>query len=112
MMIRYIQLKLLAILTILPASTTPAPRIARLPVAPIHPVKESDEPVTAEFLKALNMDRAVTVYYHGGASPGLLRQVRPRALYRLRPGGPVYAIGECRMRCATRIFRLDRVRLA
>ena len=86
--------------------------VKRLPLAPVHPVRESDEPIAAAFLQALVREEPLPLYYQGGTSPGMLRRFKPHSLYRLIPGGPVYAMGECGARQATRVFRLDRVRLA
>lgn len=82
------------------------------PIAPLHPVESSDDPVTSTFLAAAQRRQDVSLYYLGGSSPGILRRFRPHSLYRLRPGGPIYMIGECQLRRSTRILRLDRVRLA
>ena len=81
-------------------------------IAPIHPIHESDDPFARQFLTAAAHGQTVSFYYIGGANPGILRRFRPRSLYRLEPGGPIYATGECHLRRATRVFRLDRVRLA
>jgi len=82
------------------------------PIAPIHPVTDSCDPATGIFLKAMESDESIAIYYHGGSTPGALRHFRPHSLYRLKPGGPIFASGICQLRDGTRTLRLDRVRLA
>lgn len=87
------------------------PRTRIGPVVPVTEVPDGDETLAA-FVGALSNERPVTVYYHGGSTPGALRRFRPTSIYRLRPGGPVYASGLCELRGGTRLLRLDRARLA
>jgi hypothetical protein len=82
------------------------------PIAPIHPVRDSDDPIAKAFLKGILNDESITLYYLGGSTPGALRRFRPHSLYRLTPGGPIFASGICQYRRATRTLRLDRVRMA
>ena len=92
-----------------PAAMTGSPS---RPIAPIHPVHESYDPVAQRFLRAILEEEPVAVFYQGGSTPGALRHFRPDSLYRLEPGGPIFATGICQLRDGTRTFRLDRVRLA
>lgn len=76
------------------------------------PVESSDHPVAADFLLARRSGRPVAVYYHGGSTPGALRIFIPETLFRLRPGGPIYARGFCHLRHDVRTLRVDRARPA
>ena len=73
---------------------------------------DPQDPVAAAFLRAITGDLDLPIYYLGGSTPGALRRFAPTSLYRLAPGGPIYAQGLCLRRKATRTLRLDRVRLA
>lgn len=91
------------------ASTPP------LPPETLHeaiPVNETGDPVAAEFLAAMLGGRGVAIFYHGGSTPGAHRVFEPESLFRLRPGGPIYSRGVCRLRGEFRTLRLDRARLA
>ncbi|MGB6221505.1 hypothetical protein [Haloferula sp.] len=90
----------------------PALVIKRLPLAPTYPVQESSDPTSSRFLDAIRDHETLSLYYHGGSSPGILRRFRPTELYRHTPGGPIIASGHCMLRGSTRTLRLDRVRLA
>ena len=81
-------------------------------IAPCLPVHQSHDPVARVFLGSLRQQEAVPLYYQGGSTPGAFRRFRPVSLYRLFPGGPIYAHGFCLLRQETRTLRLDRVRLA
>ncbi|MGE9271518.1 MAG: hypothetical protein ACQKBU_12005 [Verrucomicrobiales bacterium] len=81
-------------------------------IAPIHPVRESYDRTAKVFLEAMKSGRSISLFYLGGSSPGSLRRFFPESLYRLEPGGPIFATGICQRRKATRTLRLDRVRLA
>lgn len=95
---------------------SPAPTLfagsPRQPLAPIHPVQETDDPIAAVFLKAMSKGHSIPLFYLGGSTPGALRRFKPNTLYRLSPGGPIFASGICQWRQGTRTLRLDRVRLA
>ncbi|MEM1085294.1 MAG: hypothetical protein AAGI48_14370 [Verrucomicrobiota bacterium] len=90
----------------------PARQVRRLPLAPTLPVQESTDPVVRQFIKAVQNQETVPLYYQGGSTPGIHRQFRPNAVYRLSPNGPILASGHCSLRGSTRALRLDRVRLA
>jgi predicted DNA-binding transcriptional regulator YafY len=92
--------------------SAPALEVRRLPLAPTFPVRESEDPMTSRFLGAIRDHETLTLYYHGGSSPGILRRFLPTELYRHSPGGPIIAGGHCMLRGSTRTLRLDRVRLA
>jgi predicted DNA-binding transcriptional regulator YafY len=68
--------------------------------------------VANAFLEAMKVRQPVSIFYLGGSTPGILRRFKPNALYRLTPGGPIFATGICELRHGTRTLRLDRVRLA
>lgn len=80
--------------------------------ADAHPVETSDHPVAADFIRSQRTGRPVAIYYHGGTTPGALRIFVPETLFRMRPGGPIYARGYCHLRKDIRILRLDRTRPA
>ncbi|MFC7335629.1 hypothetical protein ACFQY0_00450 [Haloferula chungangensis] len=97
---------------ILPPTIAPALETKRLPLAPTFPVQESSDPVASRFLDAIKHQEPVPVFYQGGETPGAFRRFTPTALYRLSPGGPIFATGFCLLRHSTRTLRVDRVRLA
>jgi predicted DNA-binding transcriptional regulator YafY len=80
---------------------------------PKNPLPPGDtrDPVALAFLGALERGGCVTVYYHGGSTPGAMRKFTPQAVFRLVPGGHLYATGNCHLRKETRTLRLDRARL-
>ena len=53
----------------------------------------------------------MTFTYYGGSEPGIVRDVHPVMLYRVKgyPGG--YFTAYCQVRQEIRTFRLDRVQL-
>jgi hypothetical protein len=90
-----------------------APSLPREPLQPKSPLPPGDtrDPVALAFLGALERGGCVTVYYHGGTTPGAMRRFTPQSIYRLVPGGYLYATGNCHLRKDTRTLRLDRARL-
>lgn len=90
-----------------------APSLSREVSAPKDPLPPGDtrDPVALAFLAALECGGSVTVYYHGGSTPGAMRKFTPQSVYRLVPGGRLYATGTCQLRRETRTLRLDRTRL-
>ena len=91
----------------------PPAEAAASPVDPPRlPVGETDHPVARALLRAIAEERPLPVYYHAGTTPGALRRFQPHAIYRLRPGGRLYANGFCQLRQADRTLRLDRISLA
>ena len=97
----------------------PTLRAASPPAEPREPFASNDplppgetrDPVALAFLAALERGGQVTVYYHGGSTPGAMRRFAPQSVYRLVPGGRLYATGTCHLRKETRTLRLDRARL-
>lgn len=81
-------------------------------IAPVIPVTAGEDPLVMALLKALKSHDAVALYYLGGSTPGALRKFQPIALYRLCPGGVIYAHGRCLLRGEPRTLRLDKARLA
>ena len=75
------------------------------------PAGDTRDPVALAFLAALERGGAVTVYYHGGSTPGAMRKFTPQSIYRIVPGGRLYATGICHLRAEVRTLRLDRARL-
>ncbi|OYV04156.1 MAG: hypothetical protein CFE26_18405 [Verrucomicrobiales bacterium VVV1] len=75
------------------------------------PPGDTRDPVALAFLAALERGGYVTVYYHGGSTPGAMRKFTPQAVFRLVTGGHLYATGTCHLRKETRTLRLDRARL-
>ena len=75
------------------------------------PPGDTRDPVALAFLAALERGGSVTVYYHGGSTPGAMRKFTPQSVYRLVPSGRLYATGTCHLREKTRTLRLDRARL-
>jgi len=90
----------------------PARETKRLPLAPTFPVQESSDPIATRFLEAIVIHESVPLFYQGGETPGVFRRFVPTSLYRLTPGGPIFATGHCLLRNASRTLRLDRVRRA
>jgi len=90
-----------------------SPSLSREPHPPKEPLPPGDtrDPVALAFLAALESGGCVTVYYHGGSTPGAMRRFTPQAVFRLVPGGYLYATGNCHLRKETRTLRLDRARL-
>jgi predicted DNA-binding transcriptional regulator YafY len=90
-----------------------APSTPVLPQQPKAPLPPGDtrDPVALAFLAALESGGYVTVYYHGGSTPGAMRKFTPQSVFRLVPGGHLYATGNCHLRKETRTLRLDRARL-
>lgn len=88
------------------------PGLAAAPADTPIPLATTRDPVARVFLDAMMENRGVAVFYHGGSTPGALRVFRPECLFRLRPGGWIYARGHCELRGGTRTLRLDRARLA
>ncbi len=86
------------------------PRESLQPKDPLPPGNTRD-PVALAFLAALERGGQVTVYYHGGSTPGAMRKFTPQSVFRLVPGGHLYATGNCHLRKETRTLRLDRARL-
>lgn len=80
-------------------------------IAPTLPVHQSQDPVARVFLGSMMQKEPVPLFYQGGSTPGAFRRFRPVSLYRLFPGGPIYAHGFCLLRQESRTLRLDRVRL-
>jgi predicted DNA-binding transcriptional regulator YafY len=104
--------KFLGVFFSVPAlQAAPSPRLE--PHQPKDPLPPGDtrDPVALAFLAALERGGCVTVYYHGGSTPGAMRKFTPQSVYRLVPGGRLYATGSCHLRKETRTLRLDRARL-
>ncbi len=76
------------------------------------PVTESSDPLARRLLRSAASGGTLAFFYQGGSTPGVLRRFKPTELFRLRPGGAIYVRGHCRLRDATRTFRVDRIRLA
>lgn len=81
-------------------------------IAPVIPVCKGENPLVTALLKAMETHHPVALYYLGGSTPGALRRFQPIALYRLSPGGVIYAHGRCLLRGEPRTLRLDKARLA
>lgn len=75
------------------------------------PPGDTRDPVALALLAALERGGSVTIYYHGGSTPGAMRKFTPQSVHRLVPGGRLYATGTCHLRDGIRTLRLDRARL-
>jgi predicted DNA-binding transcriptional regulator YafY len=53
----------------------------------------------------------VNFIYWGGNERGLVRNVTPVAIFRLRDDGPHYLAGHCHLRNAERIFNVEKMEL-
>ncbi|GAA5481844.1 WYL domain-containing protein [Haloferula sargassicola] len=102
---------LLAAFAGLPAAARCAETGARK-IAPVSPVRRSDDPVVSTFLRAITDEETIAIYYHGGTNPGALRRFRPISIYRVEDGAAIYAHGYCQLRGEPRTLRLDKIRLA
>ena len=79
---------------------------------PRLPVRESRDSVVLRSLSAASTGKPVSLYYHGGQSPGRLRKFSPELVFRLPGHEPIYVTGYCHLRQAPRVFRADRIALA
>jgi predicted DNA-binding transcriptional regulator YafY len=76
-----------------------------------EPVFYSDDDREWSFLEAMWLGERVEFLYQGGSSPGEMRSAVFKRAFRLRGGKQVYLVGDCELRRAKRIFRLDRIEL-
>ncbi|MBB5352148.1 putative DNA-binding transcriptional regulator YafY [Haloferula luteola] len=81
-------------------------------IAPVLPLTLADDEATRHLLDAIHRSTPIALYYQGGSHPGVLRKFQPICLYRLDPGGVVYAHGHCLRHREPRTLRLDRIRFA
>ena len=81
-------------------------------IGPVLPVGSSDDPVASALLDCIQKGKPAALYYQGGSTPGIHRRFQPISLYRMIPGGPIYAHGRCLLRDEPRTLRVDRIRLA
>lgn len=79
---------------------------------PRRPVRESSDPIVLACLVAAGQGKALSIYYHGGSTPGRLRKLSPELVFQLPGHPPRYVAGYCHLRQAPRIFRIDRISLA
>ena len=78
---------------------------------PRRPVQESSDTVVAACLEAADRAAPVSLYYHGGSSPGRLRKFSPDRVFLVPGHDHGYVSGYCHLRRAPRILRADRIAL-
>ena len=94
-------------------SPTPGPDwLSQWDSLPRLPVREARDPVVAACLAAAGEGRALSLYYHGGDSPGRLRRFSPELVFQVPIHEQRYISGYCHLRRSPRILRADRIALA
>ncbi|NNC90083.1 MAG: hypothetical protein HKN82_16620 [Akkermansiaceae bacterium] len=78
---------------------------------PRRPVRESRDSIVTACLQAAERGEALSVYYHGGTTPGRLRTFSPDLVFRVPLHEHRYVSGYCHLRHAPRILRADRMAL-
>lgn len=76
---------------------------------PRRPVRESSDAVVGACLDAADRGAPVSLYYHGGSSPGRLRKFSPDLVFQIPGHDHDYISGYCHLRQAPRILRADRI---
>ena len=76
-----------------------------------EPVLFSDDPHEWRFIEAMWLQEPLVFRYWGGSTPGALRRIVPRRLFRAAGFRPLYFTGWCPLRQEERVFRADRAHL-
>jgi predicted DNA-binding transcriptional regulator YafY len=77
-----------------------------------EPVFFSDAPHEWRFIEAMWLQEPVLFHYWGGNSPGALRRIVPRRVFRVGTFRGLYFAGWCALRGEERVFRMDRAQLS